>query len=52
MRDNCARAGGESTKEWEDHVGNARKFALRAAILLALTGTLLLLLATPVIAGP
>jgi hypothetical protein len=32
-------------------VGNARKFALRATILLALTGTLLLVLATPVIAA-
>jgi len=32
-------------------VRSARKFAFRAAILLALTGTLLLVLATPVIAG-
>jgi hypothetical protein len=32
-------------------VSNARKLVTRAAILLALTGTLLLVLATPVIAG-
>ena len=32
-------------------MGNARKFVTRAAILLVLTGTLLLVLATPVIAG-
>ena len=38
-------------KRRSTEVGNARKFALRAAILLALTFTLLLVLATPVIGG-
>jgi hypothetical protein len=38
-------------RRWTTAVSNARKFVLRAAILLALTGTLLLVLATPVIAG-
>jgi hypothetical protein len=38
-------------KEVDVAVGNARKFVTRAAILLVLTGTLLLVLATPVIAG-